>query len=159
MKINVVCDDKWVLPNYVNINAFSNGLPDNMKQFCTVTKDDFRNYLSKHVDDGECDEIRLWHAFCGMSLSEVPGALKLCVSKLKHGGVLSITAYDIIEIAKSTFNVNITLEELQPLLFNNGLNKCCVQLAAIEQQMMQFGLIVEAKRIYEYQFSIKGKRP
>ena len=80
----------------------------------------------------------------------------LLLTKIRHGGVISINSPDAIEMARALYLGEIDLRQLSSLTLNNISQH---SLLEIKQIFEQSGYIVEAANINELHFYIKVKRP
>ena len=81
---------------------------------------------------------------------------QLLLGKIRHGGTISISSPDAMEIAKALYWGQINLEKFSSLIIDN---KSQHSLIEIKNFFEQSGYTVEAASINEFSFLIKAKRP
>lgn len=78
------------------------------------------------------------------------------INKLRHKGVITVTGYDIIEIARHITTGYLLPNEARQLLSHDEQLYACLEIVEFFQQKQ---LTVQMKRISNYKFVVKAQRP
>ncbi len=158
MKLNLVwCGNSDFLNGYINIDPAA---PDNQNGILKAELDK----LDPFIDDAECEEIRAINVLEFYSIHQVGLVLKHWISKLAHGGVLTIGCVDIREISKALCNIDISIEDTN--LFIHGLQRNPIEfkrssytVTQISEVLKNKGLKILSKKVDNLQCIVKAVRP
>ncbi len=158
MKLNLVwCATTEYLNGYINIDPSA---PPNSQGILQGEPDKLDNL----IDDAECEEIRAINVLEYYSIHQVGLVLKHWISKLAHGGTLTIGCVDVREVSKAVCNADISIEDTN--LFLHGLQRSPIDfkrsnytVSQIAEVLKNKGLKVVSKKVENLQCIVKAIRP
>ncbi len=110
------------------------------------------------IDDASCLEINLSNVLdYAVPHSHRNKALTQIIKKLRHNGVINIEGIDIIELCRSLYLGDLSVQESNKLIYNYKKLSCST-LLEIEEQLKGLGCEITRKRIDNTVYSISGKR-
>lgn len=156
MKLNILYNDDRVRQGYLNIDPFANNKE-------SVRVGDPKN-LDEFVDDGECVEIVALDVLDHYPSTEVDNVLMHWLSKLRHGGIITIGGNDFDSISSAYKMGRIDLIKLNELLYglqgeDASYQYSCLSINTMIDFLQGQGLKVIMKRVNKYKFVVKAERP
>lgn len=139
MKLNLIRDDQDTFSGYLNVNVVREGLD-----------------LNKHVDDGECEEIRAHLIVNLLPGPQVEPFLNHLTGKLAHKGVLTLSVPEIAVIAYHYTYGNINLVKFNELTYPS---QCFFDSGGLVDFFESRGFKVLNKRIHDFMFYLTVERP
>jgi hypothetical protein len=140
-----------------------------MKINITLDKSDIRSdylcltqpeFLEDMVDDAEASEIRAMDVLQSYCVAEAYKTLDKWISKLKHGGLLTIGFVDIYELSKALANRSIPLEVANSILYGTTIQyKSSFTTKAVAEYLQSKGLLLRSKRVQNFRGVITAERP
>lgn len=158
-KVNLLIDNPGgTLSGYDNIDPFT---PDDDK-FGRI-KGDVSN-LDHEVDNGEASEILAHGILNYYSGEHVDGVLSNWVSKLAHGGQLTVSGVDLRAVCRDYLNGNLPIEDANEILFGThtkpwDFKKSVFSIDIVEQVLRTKGLKILSKRVHKTSLYITCERP
>jgi hypothetical protein len=158
-RLNLLLDNPaGVRPGYLNLDPLA---PDDDP--AGRVKCDPGN-LDPVVDAGEAAELVAHDLLDRVPLAQANTLLDHWLSKLAHGGTITVSCVDLLEVAKSLQNRLITVEEASTLLHgeqgkNWQFRQANYTLAQIADTLRGKGLKVQQKRINEFRAIVVAQRP
>lgn len=151
MRINLLYDSPDVRSGYVNVDPFSIDNPDKVccdlqdLYFCSV---------------GEAEEILCIDILSKYKLEDVNQILMGLMSKLSHGGSITIGDINAYELARIFTVGKINAVDYNRLLFGDKHStKSLHCLEDIMQALSSAGLQITSKKIEGHRFLVTGVRP
>ena len=103
--------------------------------------------IDNFVEDSECMEIVV-ESLDYIPMSQIVGVLEKLVTKLRHGGTISITGTDLLDMGRVIVERLYTTEELNEAIFGEGLPKrSSLPLEELTNLLKSFGLKIMKKRL------------
>jgi 2-polyprenyl-3-methyl-5-hydroxy-6-metoxy-1,4-benzoquinol methylase len=151
MRINLLYDSPDIRSGYVNVDPFSIDNPD--KICCDLQELSFCSV-------GEAQEILCIDILSQYNLEDASKIFSELVSKLAHGGSITISDLNAYEVARIFTVGKLTPTDFSQLLFGHKHPKKSIHsIDTIVQGFGQFGLQITAKKLEGYKFSVTGVRP
>ena len=156
MKLNLIRTPSDYLNGYTNVSVFIDQThPD-------VVLSNYENLQG--VEDNEATEIRAIDIIDYYPLERQDQLFDHWISKLRHGGVITVGGVDLVEMAQLLYHYNVTTEDFNSIFF--GASKETWQRRQSVQPMhrlanllSQKGLEVIEKFITGQRFVVKVRRP
>lgn len=158
MKLNLLLDNPGdVRSGYVNVDPFA---PDNDPQRVKADVSD----LSAVVDAGEATEVvalDILDYFPGPAADAILGNW---LSRLAHGGKLTLSVVDLREVCRAVLSGSATPEDANELLLGRQekpwqYKKSAYTLAQLVEVLTNLGYRVLAKRNQQYRAVVTVERP
>ena len=120
------------------------------KESTSNNKNHFTNIalLAENVLDAEANSIVCDNFISSFSIDELPNLLSLICSKLRMGAALDIIDIDSDILFKRSDNQEITLEEINQILFNQQNRKCIFDIDTISKHIPDYMVLSSAH--YDY---------
>lgn len=158
-KVNLLIDNPaGVLSGYDNIDPFT---PDDDK-FGRI-KGDISN-LNHEVDDGEVEEILAYGILNYYGGAHVDAILSNWVSKLAHGGMLTVSCVDLRSVCREYLSGSLPIEDANQILYGThsepwDFRKSVFSIDIVEQVLRNKGLKILSKRLHKTLMYITCERP
>jgi hypothetical protein len=153
MKLNLTLNGE-ARDGYTNIDPFPSADPRKVRG-------DIRNLTE--VDDGEAEEIIAIDVLDRFTLPDTEKVITHWISKLKHGGELTIGFTDLIELAKAIANRSVNLDQANQILFGSGQaweqKRTALAVVPVCNMLRSKGLNITLKRSQAFKAIIKAVRP
>lgn len=159
MKVNLLLDNPdGVLGGYVNIDQFTP--PDDTTGRIGGEVGD----LSHTVDAAEAEEIVALEILDFFPAKRTDHVLDNWLSRLAHGGTITVSVVDTREVARGVLNRQLTMETLNGLLYGEQKRPWEFRKAAytMEQLVEVFrgkGLKILQKRLVNFRAYVTAQRP
>lgn len=120
--------------------------------------------LDNLVDTASCTDIIARNVLEYVPHNEVPEVVAHWISKLRHGGKITINTTDLRSISKTILRDAFSPSEMLELLYGKQSNPLDVKKSAMTTQMLSAllesgGLKITNKSIEAYEISITAERP
>lgn len=119
--------------------------------------------LNLVCEANEAIEIRAVDTLDFFPPTQVDKALEHWLSRLAHGGIISIVATEIREVARGLLNGAITLDQANQLLYgtyeDNDIKCCALSMDQLCEVLVNKGLKILRKRIENYKLLVVAQRP
>lgn len=158
MKVNLLLDNPAGVRNgYINIDPFA---PDNDRD---RVKGDVST-ISHSIDDGEASEILAYDILDFFAANMADEILAHWLSKLAHGGTLTVAVIDLLEVARGVTSHIVSIEQAQDLLHGLqekkwDLKKSSYTLQQLVSTISSRGYKVLSKRVENYRAIVTCQRP
>jgi ABC-type cobalamin transport system ATPase subunit len=108
----------------------------------------------------ECVEMVLDEVLNFIDIQQIPGVLAKLISRMRKGGKMIITGFDINELTKSYINGMLSIADLNLVLFGTGRIKkmSCFSHSDIQNIIVSNGLKINSVDIMGGKFTIVAKR-
>lgn len=113
--------------------------------------------LSPIVDANEVTELVALDVLDHYPTDKVDAVLDHWLSRLAHGGKITISVVDIREVARIFLNGAMDIAELNNLVHNN--RQCSITLSQLVEVLENKGLTILTKRVVDRRAVITGVRP
>lgn len=152
MKINLLINSpNDIRSGYLNIDPAADG------KDCRVVGD---LAVLDMVDGNECEEIVAHDILDAYAGENVDIVLSKWLSKLSHGGKLSLSFIDVRSVARALLNGEIDLETFNVYVHGSTyLKKSCFTLTHMTEVFANSGYNVLVKRLENYRATIVIERP
>jgi len=151
MKIYISSDIKKHLPDYINLSPC-----DSNDIFRMITFEDLQSIIC----DAEAMDIIVDHALCYVEASKIIDTLQLVISKLHHGGKLTICDMDLEEVIRLYSEYKMTLGEFNGCIHGfKYIKKSSFSQKTIVDILKQYGLKILKRRYNETEFVVEAIRP
>jgi hypothetical protein len=120
---------------------------------------DFNN-MDAVCEAAECIEMVLDEVLNFIDLQQIPGVLTKLISRIRKGGKLILTGFDINELTKSYTNGILSIADFNLVLFGNGRIKKISTFSHndIQNIVVSNGLKINSVDIIGGKFTIIAKR-
>jgi hypothetical protein len=120
---------------------------------------DFNN-MDTVCEAAECAEMILDEVLNFIDLQQIPGVLTKLISRIRKGGRVIITGFDINELAKSYTNGILSIADFNLVLFGSGRIKkmSCFSHNDIQNIVVSNGLKIQSVDLVGGKFTIIAKR-
>lgn len=108
------------------------------------------------ITDASVDNLRIQTTLDYVLPSERADVISECVDKVRYGGTIEIYGVDIDEISRSIFLGELTLNDINDLLYNN--RRSISNLHDTVNYLVGRGLTIKIKRVHERIFYVKAIR-
>jgi hypothetical protein len=151
MKINLLYDSNNILSGFFNIDPYS--ISDPNKVCC-----DLENLY--FCSEGEAEEIICDEILSFYPKETVNRMIAHYVTRLGHGGSITISDLNAYEISRQFTLGKINLEEYNQQAFGGKYErKSWVGIPEVVGILAEMGLIIKLKRIDGFKFTVKAVRP
>ncbi len=157
MKLNLLLHDDSPRSGFINVDPFAP--PEDQRRI----RGHF-SCLDEIVDDAECDELIAGDILDYVSVEDVDEVLDHWISKLRHGGVITIGGLDLREVTSHIANYTLKTPDANILLFGAQqapwqFRKSVSTLSERIAYLTDKGLKPLKKRADNYFYSITMERP
>lgn len=168
MRINLLLDNPGgAINGYVNIDPFADGSDERVSSDLAplhVVREDGKKGFDEICDDAEASEIIADMVLTYFGGDLVDGILDYWIRKLRHGGALKIVELDLLEIVKAVSDRRLPVEQANVLLYGEQTKpwqhrKCMLHANQMAEVLKGKGLVIEKKRVNNFQFVVEAKRP
>ena len=120
---------------------------------------DFNN-MNTVCEASECVELILDEVLNFIDLQQIPNILQKLISRLRKGGKVIITGFDINELTKSYLNGILSIADFNLVIFGNCRVKkvCCFSHNDIQNIITSNGLKIQSVDLVGGKFTIIAKR-
>ena len=144
---------------YLNISPFATQSVDNPQ----VIRGSVSN-LDEFAEDSEADEILALSVVDFLPARNVEESITHWVSKLRHGGSITISGLDINLACKAVARQEIDLATANQLIYGNQSatwdhRKASLNILAVVDMLKTKGLKITSKRFDNYDYIVKAERP
>jgi len=159
VKVNLLIDNPGdVRSGYVNIDPLA---PENDPD--GRLKGDVGN-LDHAVDGGEAEEILALEVLDYFPGHQADDILANWLSKLAHGGRLTISVVDVKEVARAVCSNNLSIDDINELLHGKQekpwqFRKSAYTLSQLVEVLSNQGYKVLARRVQNYRALVTVERP
>lgn len=159
MKLNLLMDSPGdVRSGYVNVDPHAPQGDEHGR----VRGDVFD--LSHVADAGEVSEIVALDLLDSAPVAEAEAVLNHWLSRLAHGGRLTVSVVDLREVARSFLNGVLSTDEANALLFGAQdrpwrFKRAAYTLPQLVDAMASLGYRVLAKRVQDFRAVVTVERP
>ncbi len=159
MKLNLLLDNPGdCRSGFINVDPCA---PDG-DEFGRVRGEIWR--LDAIADAGEVAEIVALDLLDNCQAMEVDDVLVGWLSRLKHGGMLTLSVVDLREVSRSVLNGNISIMDANELLFGKQerpwqFKKSVFTLSQLVEVLGNLGYRIIAQRVQNYRAVITVERP
>lgn len=151
MKINLLYDSPDVRSGYVNVDPFA---IDDKNRICS----DLQSLGFCSI--GEAQEILCHNILSHYNLQDASAIFSEIISKLAHGGVVTISDINAYEVSRQFVVGKISPTEFSSILFGDKHSrKSLHSMDTILEGFKQFNLQIVAKKIEGFNFSVSAVRP
>ena len=119
----------------------------------------YEDNLDEVCENGEATEILTENIIDYLKADEVGDFINKCISKLRHGGFLTLDGTDFSEIVRLYYNAAIDLAKTNLLLFGEGNKKSISSGYELSEALTDVGLTVDKCRYENGRYLIKAVRP
>lgn len=158
MKINLLLDNPGdVRSGFLNLDPFAR--PDDPARFpCDVAD------LSAYVDAGEATEIVALDVLDYFPSHQADTVLQNWLSRLAHGGRLTLSVVDAREVARAILAGTISMDDVNELVMGRQekdwqQKKVLLTINQITVPLENLGYKVLAKRVQNYRAIVTVERP
>lgn len=153
MKINICCGYTNKLENFSNFNFFN--------------EDDYEKLnideINQYIDDGEIDEILAINTINFIDYKNIYDVLKTWFHKLKYGGTITLSFFDIVEASRLLTVGKLNIDEARKIIYGNqNINKDYFKSGATLEEVKNifnsFKCTIEFCKRDEYISYIKARR-
>ncbi len=140
MKVNLTVKGENI-SGYVNIDASTGGDIVELKE----------------IDNAEAKEIIASDVINFVAIESLELLVQGWIKKLRHGGKIVIGGIEINEVCKAFIHKAISCQELNQFIHNGRMSH--VPINELEKILINQGLIIEKKRIDNFNMIIEARRP
>jgi hypothetical protein len=115
--------------------------------------------IDEFVDDAEADEIFAIDVLSTYHFSKMNNVLGKWVSKLAHGGKITVGFIDLMFVAKTIHNRTMSILKANELLYGDGLKGSAFSLEMIKIALEEKGIKILTCRSENGYAVIVGERP
>jgi hypothetical protein len=156
MKLNLLLHGQDLRGGYLNVDPFAE--PDSDKVVGSVTN------LDALVHDAQADEIIALDILDFLPACDVDATLEHWVSKLRHGGTVTIGGLDLHEVARRFHLGQIDLDAANQLIhgrqrFPWEYRKSTLALSVLISKLLTLGLIPTRKVYSDEFYCVTARRP
>lgn len=120
------------------------------------------NIYNPNVEQSECESI-LFTLTDTIPANTLTGLLELYISKLRHGGVITVLGTDIYQVALAIVNRNIDILSANQLIFGgpnvSDFHSSLVSINDIAIILEEAGLIITKKALNGMSYTVEARRP
>jgi len=156
MKLNLLYGKGQKLHGYTNVNAVP------VEDEDVITADP--SNLDFFVDDAEAEDIIACDVVNFLPKSVMIPTINHWVSKLRHGGSISIGGVDCYAIARDIVSKKIDLQSMNDILYGNEIpswnsRKNAFTMESLVDHLEDLGLKIQRSRVDKYEIIVEAIRP
>lgn len=158
VKLNLILDANNFLTGYRNVYQFESVVNVSNELVAGDVAD-----LNNIVDDAEADEILAHDVLDYIPSPALETTVANWISKLRHGGTISVSGVDIILVSKALVQQRITLTDANFLLYGEQnepweYRKATLTMNTIVSIFQENGLKLLSKTYDGYKYYVKAER-
>lgn len=110
----------------------------------------------QNIPNGSCEELLVYDCVDYIDAKQKGEFLNLLISKIRYGGQIILEGVDLEEISRSLMQGQLTCAEARNFLYRgNNIFSASEVISFLESKKLQ----IEHKRINNYVYTIRAKRP
>jgi len=163
VKLNLLMYSDNVMAGYTNLDPYP--IFSNKGQAFSTEKvmGDVQN-LDNIADDGECEKIRAMEVLDYVTLANKIPVIHNWMKKLQHGGILTVSGFDLYSISLSIKNGVLEGDEARLVLYGPpsfpfGVRQGLFTIEEVVNIFTASGLNILKKSVANYQYLVSGQRP
>jgi hypothetical protein len=158
VKINLIWSNTDLYgEDFINIGAFVD------EESANIRRGDVKN-LDKFLDNGEAETIVAADIIDYLDSNKVGAVIQHWVSKLAHGGTITIGGVDLLEVSRAIFHAKLSITQANELIHGSPaapylLKRTTYSMLGVVHDLESFGLRVIKKRVDGYLYLVEAQRP